>query len=114
MIRHKTGYARTAPLHAGHSGHFPKQFSKQFPKHLRVLRAATEIALIVAALVLFGVVMSHPVDRSGWRSQSADGCVRMGRAGEICGRGEAPPKPREDGQCVSLGRAGRYCPPPRS
>jgi hypothetical protein len=91
---HKAAHARAAPFRANHFA------------HLRVMRGATEVALMVAALVLIGVLMARP------EQPSTDGCVRMGRAGEMCGRAEAP-RPSENDHCVFLGRAGRYCPSPQ-
>ena len=67
------------------------------------LRAATEVALLVAALGFLGVLSTHPI---GPKSSDRP-CVHLGRAGAICDART----PDADQHCQSLGRAGRFCPP---
>ena len=69
------------------------------------LRAATEVALLVAALAFVGVLSMHPVGRE---PSDARACVYLGRAGAICDAR----KPDAEQNCQHFGRAGRFCLPP--
>jgi hypothetical protein len=76
---------------------------------LRAARLAVEIAMVVSALALWGLVAAHRPPAPAWSSGERL-CLHFGRAGGHClaGQGastEAGPK------CQSLGRAGRFCPP---
>jgi len=69
------------------------------------LRAAAEVALLVAALAFVGALSTHPMGRE---SSAARPCVYLGRAGAICDA----PKPDAEQNCQHLVRAGRFCLPP--
>jgi hypothetical protein len=68
------------------------------------LRAATEVALLVAALGFAGALSTH---RTGVPESSGQPCVHLGRAGGICDAR----KPDAERNCLHLGRAGRFCAP---
>ncbi len=68
------------------------------------LRAATEVALLVAALGFLGALSAH---RIGALDSSGQPCIHLGRAGAICDAR----KPHAEPNCLYLGRAGRFCAP---
>jgi len=70
------------------------------------VRAATEVALLVAALGFLGAMSTHPFDPR-WEASDTQPCVHMGRAGAICDNRKSD----VEQNCEHLGRAGRFCPP---
>jgi hypothetical protein len=81
------------------------QYDRNAVARRRAFRRAVEIAILVCALSLLGLLRSAPRRPPFWAAGHDDGCVHLGRAGASC------PQPREaERACVSLGRAGRLCP----
>ncbi len=80
--------------------------------HLRAVRLAAEIAILVAALVFWGLLHIGPTRPSLPESGAAENCVHFGRAGGHCATGAAIGVEKSDAEpkCLLLGRAGRFCP----
>jgi hypothetical protein len=104
---------REGAMIAGFPGHDDEtHFDRRSFTRLRAFRRAAEIAIVVSALVLLGLLRSAPHRPPFWSQGLDDGCEHLGRAGAICPQ----PNPKEAARlelekaCVYLGRAGRRCP----
>ena len=81
--------------------------------HLHHVRRATEVAILVGALMFLGFLSAHsprpPLPNWG----VGENCVYFGRAGGHCAASAATgsERPGVEEKCLSLGRAGRYCLP---
>jgi hypothetical protein len=78
---------------------------------LKVFRATTEIAILLAAMAYLGLIPSRPSAIGALDPGAASQCVYFGRAGAACDAQRAQAQwPQEDeAHCVSLGRAGHVC-----
>ncbi len=81
--------------------------------HLRTVRLAAEISILVAALVFWGFLTTLSPRAPQWPAGGTENCVHLGRAGGYCesGSSQNSAKPDAEPKCQSLGRAGRFCPP---
>jgi hypothetical protein len=87
-----------------------------------------EIAVVVAALVLWGLLsplskfalarpiqlaLAGPTHLASGGASASEACVHLGRAGGRCPAGVEQGGPDAGAHCDFLGRAGRFCPPVR-
>ena len=99
---------RKSAAHARAADHHFHQIA-----HLRTVRLAAEISILVAALVFWGFLTNHSPRAPQWLTSGSENCVHLGRAGGYCesGSGQNSVKPDAEAKCLLLGRAGRICPP---
>jgi hypothetical protein len=120
---HQIGLFREAEVFIHHAhgrsaaGARTMHFDWRHLAHLPAFRLAADLALIEVAMLAAAMLLWGILSLPQWRLSApiidtAGNCVHLGRAGGHCspGASDGSSKPADEQNCVSLGRAGHFCP----